>query len=617
MSGVQRMVRQWQITAVVLLLPLWCLGLFGRGFWTPDEPREAAIAWQMKTQPNQAVPQLAAQPFLEKPPLTYWLSAASMQALGDAAPASRVPNLLYALIAVLSIGALARNIAGARAALTAALIAGSALLAWRVAIWLAPDAALVAGCSLALLGAWRGYVAAAGRAKLLWYGVMHLGALIGFMAKSAPGWIVPGLALFVLIVWERRWRELLRPELYAGWLAQCLIIGSWVSRVWIGPDGEHALRVLFWNNLAGRFTHIDAPPELDYAGGHQNWLGKYWLEMPSYLFPWTLLVIAALVCAWRNLRAPVVSVNVTAWRFAISCCVPFLLLLSVASTARDVYAAPVLGGFALMVALWIDDPRPKSGWLDRFAFSASLWLTLLLPALWLFGLLLSGIPNGYANRLVVIALGAATLLLAWFGARQMRAATQRGDLHDSVVWQYITFAAPLMVAAPLLFGVIDAAQNLPATARAVRAALGTAQLSLLDADETTIAMMNFGQRRHCDLIDSRGVGADAAARSWFAAHGPLDRILLQLPGRGPGPLSAVAGRFAVQRPPGDGVAAELVRANAARLLVRFELPHGRRYGLLGPGSAAGAASDAPASASANDAAIATTSATAIEGSRPQ
>jgi len=26
------------------LLVIWCVGMFGRGYWTPDEPREADIA---------------------------------------------------------------------------------------------------------------------------------------------------------------------------------------------------------------------------------------------------------------------------------------------------------------------------------------------------------------------------------------------------------------------------------------------------------------------------------------------------------------------------------------------------------------------------------------------
>ena len=143
-----------------------------------------------------------------------------------------------------------------------------------------------------------------GAEKLLGYTLMHAGGAIGFMAKSAPGWLVPALALGSLIVWERRWAELRRAELYAGFALQALLIAPWVLSVARAPGGAGALRTLFWNNLAGRFAHIDAPPALDYARGHRNAPGKYFLELPLYLLPWTLIVAAALARAWRQLRAP-------------------------------------------------------------------------------------------------------------------------------------------------------------------------------------------------------------------------------------------------------------------------------------------------------------------------
>ena len=44
---------------VLALLPLWLPGMFGRGLWTPDEPREADIAWRMSLQSDHTLPQLA------------------------------------------------------------------------------------------------------------------------------------------------------------------------------------------------------------------------------------------------------------------------------------------------------------------------------------------------------------------------------------------------------------------------------------------------------------------------------------------------------------------------------------------------------------------------------
>src|SRR5437660_7269280 len=125
--------------------------MFGRGLWTPDEPREADIAWRMSRQSDRTLPQLAGTPFLEKPPLSYWMSGAAISLFGDSAAAERAPNLLYAAVTAVAVGALALAMdTGADAALIAALVAASALTAFRVGVWLAPDACLLAGNALAL-----------------------------------------------------------------------------------------------------------------------------------------------------------------------------------------------------------------------------------------------------------------------------------------------------------------------------------------------------------------------------------------------------------------------------------------------------------------------------------
>src|SRR6185437_15139325 len=232
----------WILVVLLALAPMWLIGTLDRGAWTPDEPREADITWRMSRQSHWVLPQLAGQPFLEKPPLSYWMSGASMRLLGPSVRAARAPNLLYAAITAVAIGALAFAMDGAAAAVVAGLVAGTALLAFRVTMWLAPDACLLAGSAVSLLGAYPGYTAAPGRRKLYGYLLMHAGAAVGFMAKSAPGWLVPALALLTLIAWERRWSELRRPELYAGFLLQAIIIGPWIVAIAHSPRGAESLR---------------------------------------------------------------------------------------------------------------------------------------------------------------------------------------------------------------------------------------------------------------------------------------------------------------------------------------------------------------------------------------
>ena len=92
---------------------------------------------------------------------------------------------------------------------------------------------------------------------------------------------------------------------------------------------------------------------MQYAAGHRNSPGKYLLELPMYLWPWTLLVIAALRRAWLERSAPFEKRR--AVRFALASSLPALAVLSLAATARNIYLAPALPGFALLLAWWVSE----------------------------------------------------------------------------------------------------------------------------------------------------------------------------------------------------------------------------------------------------------------------
>ncbi len=574
--------RSLGVLIVLALAPLWLSGMFGRGLWTPDEPREADIAWRMSRQTDHTLPQLAGTPFLEKPPLSYWMSGAAISLFGDSAAAARVPNLLYAAITALAVGALALAMqTDAASALLAALIAASALTAFRVSSWLAPDACLLAGSALALLGAWRGYSASSGRRKAAGYTLMHLGAAIGFMAKSAPGWLVPALALITLVVWERRWSELRRWELYAGLLLQGLIICPWLLAVARTEHGAEALRALLWNNVVGRFTQVAAPAALDYTSGHRNTSGKYLLELPLYLLPWTFAVAAALCRAWSRVRAA--GLAGSAWRFAVASSLPFLALLSVAATARDIYAAPALLGFGVLTGLWACEAQRAPTRLDQLAVTSTRVLASALGGVLVAALTLlfaSGAGAPIACLAAALAAAIATLAALMLATQSQR----RGDLQRSLAWTYTGYAAALCFTALAVLPVIDRWQDLPGLARRIHADCAPQALALLNPDETTIAMLDHGFDAGFSILTSNAQAPRGAVSGWFRAHGREARVLVLMPGHAPGPLTRWLERWHAHDPDGDGVAGSLAASGTATLLRRYELPQGRRYALLGPPS---------------------------------
>ena len=62
----------------------------------PDEPRYARVAVEMQRAGEWVTPTLQGQPWLEKPPLYYWLAGAAFRALGETETAARLPSVLAA-----------------------------------------------------------------------------------------------------------------------------------------------------------------------------------------------------------------------------------------------------------------------------------------------------------------------------------------------------------------------------------------------------------------------------------------------------------------------------------------------------------------------------------------
>lgn len=556
----------------IALLSAWCVGMFGRGYWTPDEPREADIAWRMSWQADKAVPLLAGEPFCEKPPLTYWLAAVPMGLLGEQAWSARLPNLLYALITALGVGLLASRSAGRFAGLAAAATVSTFLLSYQVAIWLATDAPLLASVSVALLGAYIGFYAPASKERLRGYLLMHAALAFGFLSKSAVAWMVPAMAIVTLSVWERRWRELLRWELYAGLLIQAALVLTWVWFVYRGDDGPQHLKIFFWNNLVGRFAPVDAPPDLQYASAHRNSPGKYLIELPVYLFPWTLLGLAALRRAWRRRHAS--WQDNRAVRFAIAASLPPLVVLSLAATARNIYFAPALPGIALLIAWWAREILPGPDAWDVRALRATAALLLVGVAAFAAALTFIGVESWSAisrHGIFIGIAGIGLLAAAFLSVRAWAAARDRAVYCQWAL--FIAYCALLVGPASQVYRQVDRWQDLAKISRAVEQGTAAKPLILLAPDETTRAVIDMYARtsvgRIAGPLDAAGIARVRAA----AGAAPDSLFLVQLAKQSPPELP--------WRKPQEVAPPDWIQEANLRLIDTYSLPYGRRYALLG------------------------------------
>lgn len=223
-----------QFLSVWLLLGL--LPLFIRPLWEPDETRYAEIPREMLATGDWLSPRLQGLLYFEKPPLQYWLSAASMKLFGLNAVAARLPLALASALAMWAAWRLAWRM-GARRPVWAAVMASACMLGFITGQLLTLDALFTAFLLAALAAAIEAVTARAeayaeGRPALGWTLLAFAALAAAMLTKGLAGPVIlGGVLLFSLPV---AWgdppvrRAVLRVGFHpAGWALFAALAGPW------------------------------------------------------------------------------------------------------------------------------------------------------------------------------------------------------------------------------------------------------------------------------------------------------------------------------------------------------------------------------------------------------
>lgn len=97
--------RSWiAATAVAVLgFALYLPRLGSSGLWDPWEPKYAEASREMAARGNWVVPYFHDAPRLNKPPVTYWLIAASQRVFGATEVAARLPSALFGVLSAVTL----------------------------------------------------------------------------------------------------------------------------------------------------------------------------------------------------------------------------------------------------------------------------------------------------------------------------------------------------------------------------------------------------------------------------------------------------------------------------------------------------------------------------------
>jgi 4-amino-4-deoxy-L-arabinose transferase-like glycosyltransferase len=364
-------------TAIVAVfaIVICTAGIFQRGLWTPDEPREAEIGREMLVSGWSSMPTLSGVAFLEKPPFFPWVMAASYHAFGVSPGVARLPAALFGVGAMLVAYFLGRRAGGRSAGMLSAVVIATSVGFAMLSHSATNDTALVFFVSaghLALLAARDDHRAS----KRSWnLALAGLCAGAAFITKGFIGPVLlvgPALAASALM---REWAYLRFAFLrLAAWSMLCVTaIGlPWVLAL-AQRGGWPAVRVCLWDNTLGRSVSA-----LNSNFGHTKGPLYYLEVLPADLLPWTLAIPALLFGTLFGTRFGT-RIGAASWRRWRSERARFLglvfcagiVLLSIPATKRGQYAVPLYPCGAAVLGVWLSRVGSRRGGrFDRAALAA-------------------------------------------------------------------------------------------------------------------------------------------------------------------------------------------------------------------------------------------------------
>ncbi len=339
---------RWKITLVIVCAAaLYFAGNASVPLWDRDEPRYAQTSRQMLESGDWVVPRLLDEVRTAKPVLIYWLQAASMRAFGVNEFAARLPSAVAMLLTLLTLAVVVYHTLGPRRALWTALVLASSGLVIAAAKMCITDAVLLLWVTIAQICLLATYARHQRGDVRSWMLPLMMWLAIG-LAGLTKGPVVLGVMLMTMLTLllidvggafrERaRWRDAVRwgrdTRPLVGLLVLALVCGPWLYLV------ERRAPGFVWTSL----WHDVITRSRTSLEGHSGPPGYYLLTIWLTYFPWSLLIPASLVWAWRRRANPV-------HRYCLAAIVGPWVMFELVQTKLVHYVLPVFPALAFLTA---------------------------------------------------------------------------------------------------------------------------------------------------------------------------------------------------------------------------------------------------------------------------
>ena len=355
---------------IVVLVAAYVLpGLLGHDPWKPDEPYTFGTVLHMAKTGDAVVPMVGEQPFVEKPPLYYWTSWASVSLFSGVLPlpdAARMASLFLVIASLAAVAAASALLWGEGAAGLAVLLFVGTLGLEGHAQRMQVDLALLFGFAVAVLG-----FAGCARARRWGGAMLGLGVGLGFLGKGLFAPAVIGLAALLLPLFFAQWRT----RAYLAQLALAFAVALPALVLWplaLYIRSEPLFNEWFWHNNVGRFTGY-AVPRLGAASDRGDWSQ----DLAWFLFPTWMYALGTVVREGRHAwDHPAIQIGLTLTLVGA-------LVLAVSASMRAVYLLPLIPGLVVAGVGALRAPeRPLARTLSVIAVVAGGAAALFIWAVW-------------------------------------------------------------------------------------------------------------------------------------------------------------------------------------------------------------------------------------------
>ena len=250
------------------------------------ESNYALTAKEMVQSGDWISPQIYGHYWYDKPIFYYWELALSYSLFGFTEMASRLPAALLGIASLLFTYWFARHVYGEKVGWLSAIILGTSVEFWLLSKAVITDSTLFLFMSGAVAFFYLGY---AENRKYYW--LCYVFAALATLTKGPIGILLPGLACFLFLAYNKDLKEMFHVHLISGLALFTLICGSWYGTMCYLHGSDFLLNFLGVHNFL-RATVAEHP-------SHNKWYFYLLIYLIGFA-PWSFTLPYSLFKKWKQ-----------------------------------------------------------------------------------------------------------------------------------------------------------------------------------------------------------------------------------------------------------------------------------------------------------------------------